>query len=191
MSKVLFIVSMYWSLSLLGASTSDRSKSTWSPQEDSALRQVMETSESKRWRDVAQQLVRKTRILRSGKQCGERWKNHLDPSLTKVPWTEGEFKLLREAHAVFGNKWVHIKRNYLPHRSENDIKNKCGSMLRKEGILITSHKRKAKSTSEERRRGGKVGKFGEFPDPFKDGGDPFDSAATMSSRNPGRHKTTM
>ena len=41
---------------------------------------------------------------RIGKQCRERWFNHLDPSIKKGGWTEEEDKILVEYQAKLGNR---------------------------------------------------------------------------------------
>ncbi len=35
---------------------------------------------------------------RTGKQCRERWHNHLDPNINKNAWTEEEEKIMSDAH---------------------------------------------------------------------------------------------
>ena len=41
---------------------------------------------------------------RTGKQCRERWHNHLDPSIAKERWTEEENEIVIDAHRVRGNQ---------------------------------------------------------------------------------------
>lgn len=47
---------------------------------------------------------------RVGKQCRERYLNHLDPSLRHGPWTEEEEALLLSLHARLKNQWAEIAR---------------------------------------------------------------------------------
>ena len=63
---------------------------------------------------------------RIGKQCRERWNNHVDPSIRKGKWTEEEDLLLFEAQSVFGNRWTEISK-LLPGRTENNVKNRFHS----------------------------------------------------------------
>ena len=37
---------------------------------------------------------------RSGKQCRTRWLNHLDPSISKEPWTEDEERVIYEVRVA-------------------------------------------------------------------------------------------
>jgi hypothetical protein len=52
---------------------------------------------------------------RSGKQCRERWHNHLDPGINKDYWTEKEENVLFMKHMEYGNKWSDIAK-FLPGR---------------------------------------------------------------------------
>ena len=61
---------------------------------------------------------------RSGKQCRERWLNHLDTRVRKSAWTGGEDVVLCEAQGRLGNKWSEISK-LLPGRAENAVKNRC------------------------------------------------------------------
>ena len=47
-------------------------------------------------------------MQRTGKQCRERWFNHLDPQLKKEPWSEDEDRALLEAQSRLGNSWTKI-----------------------------------------------------------------------------------
>ena len=60
---------------------------------------------------------------RVGKQCRERWHNHLNPELKKVAWSEEEEQLIVRVRAECGNRWARIAR-MLPGRSDNDVKNR-------------------------------------------------------------------
>ena len=43
---------------------------------------------------------------RIGKQCRERWHNHLNPDIKRGKWTEEEDDLIVKAHLDYGNKWA-------------------------------------------------------------------------------------
>jgi myb proto-oncogene protein len=42
---------------------------------------------------------------RLGKQCRERWFNHLNPDIKKEAWTPEEDRIILGAHHELGNKW--------------------------------------------------------------------------------------
>ncbi|KAK3149913.1 hypothetical protein QOZ80_3AG0224590 [Eleusine coracana subsp. coracana] len=92
-------------------------KGPWTPEEDEMLKnKVMEHGERK-WAVIARCLPG-----RIGKQCRERWTNHLRPDIKKSLWTAEDDQLLIEAHKVLGNRWSLIAKN-IPGRSENAVKN--------------------------------------------------------------------
>eukprot|EP00520_Triparma_pacifica_P009745 CAMPEP_0118641732 /NCGR_PEP_ID=MMETSP0785-20121206/5457_1 /TAXON_ID=91992 /ORGANISM="Bolidomonas pacifica, Strain CCMP 1866" /LENGTH=438 /DNA_ID=CAMNT_0006533233 /DNA_START=77 /DNA_END=1390 /DNA_ORIENTATION=+ len=68
---------------------------------------------------------------RIGKQCRERWFNHLDPTRKIGAWTKLEDAILTEAHEIWGNTWTKISR-LLVGRPENAVKNHwhCAAMRR-------------------------------------------------------------
>lgn len=71
---------------------------------------------------------------RVGKQCRERWFNHLNPDVKKSTWLKEEEWILFLKHNEFGNKWSKLCQ-YLPGRTDNTIKNHWNSTMQKK-ILI-------------------------------------------------------
>lgn len=63
---------------------------------------------------------------RRGRQCRERWFNHLDPDLKKGDWTAAEDRLVKDLHKLHGNKWSFIAAQ-LKGRTEHAVKNRWHS----------------------------------------------------------------
>lgn len=104
----------------------------WSAEEDELLKGLIQGG-SKKWSEIAHRLntdMHRGLTVRSGKQCKERWNNHLNPSINRGEWTLEEDIQLLELYQTHGNRWSLIARES-PTRTESSIKNRVKSCLNK------------------------------------------------------------
>lgn len=69
-------------------------------------------------------------VYRHGRQCRERWNNHLDPSIARGPFTEEEDVKLFQIYKEIGKKWAEISKK-MKNRTENAVKNRFNSLMKK------------------------------------------------------------
>ena len=100
-------------------------KKPWTPEEDSLLSSLVKTHGAQKWSYISAQMKD-----RAGKQCRERWTNHLNPRIKRDGWSEEEEWVLFLSHVLMGNRWAEISR-FIPGRTDNCIKNQWNSAMRK------------------------------------------------------------
>jgi hypothetical protein len=100
-------------------------KGCWTREEDETIASFVSTNGDKDWAKLALLLEGRT-----GKQCRERYKNHLDTAVKHSTWTPEEDKLLMKLHQSFGNAWTKLA-TFFEGRTDNCIKNRWNSTVKK------------------------------------------------------------
>jgi len=109
-------------------------KGPWTSEEDQKLMNWVKREGPTKWAQASNFI-----IGRSGKQCRERWFNNLNPNVKKGNWSKEEDELIFELYQKHGSSWSKIAK-FIPGRTENAIKNRFYSTLRR----LTADKKKLK-----------------------------------------------
>lgn len=99
---------------------------TWTKEEDEhLLDMVFEMKHPLKWSIIAQNLG----TNRTGKQCRERYVNHLNPRLKNTEWTPTEDFVIWRLYATIGTQWAKMSK-VIPGRTDNGIKNRFHNLKR-------------------------------------------------------------
>jgi len=110
-------------------------KRNWTPDEDTALVAAVNKYGACRWSLIATELLNaNSAFVRVGKQCRERWNNHLCPEVKKSEWSDEEDMAIVQGVSELGTRWCEIiKAPALAGRTDNAIKNRYYALQRRVG----------------------------------------------------------
>ncbi|PWN50684.1 hypothetical protein IE53DRAFT_304284, partial [Violaceomyces palustris] len=98
-------------------------KGPWSADEDRRLLRLVREIGAERWVTIAERMG-----TRTGKQCRERWHNHIDPTINKEPFSPAEDALIIAMYERMGSRWAEMSKQ-LKGRPDNAIKNHYNTTL--------------------------------------------------------------
>lgn len=97
----------------------------WTKEEDTALLRIVQTMQMPmKWSVVALNLPGRT-----GKQCRERYVNHLNPRLKVSDWNPIEDATIFHLYSTTGSHWSSMSK-VIPGRTDNGIKNRFHNLRR-------------------------------------------------------------
>ena len=100
-------------------------KRKFTAEEDQKIRQLVQEYGAKQWDVIAKQLNNRT-----ARQCRDRWKHYLSPSVIHREWTLEEDRLLLSYTQQYGPQWAALVK-FFPGRTDINLKNRWNKLQRK------------------------------------------------------------
>lgn len=114
-------------------------RSTFTAEEDAIIQAMVQQYGTKNWNRVAQCLPGRT-----SRQCRERYRHYLSPSINNSEWTDEEDRILLQKFDEYGPKWVAIS-NCLKNRTDISVKNRWIVLMRRNNMPKKENKINAKA----------------------------------------------
>jgi hypothetical protein len=122
----LFLISPEFASKIDTNSSMRSHRRMFSPEDDEELRNLVTTFGESSWTDIAIRMP----LGFTSRQCRERWRNYVSPSLHRQSWTDEDDRKLIDAFAGFGTRWTRIAEAF-PGRSGNTVRNRYFLLQRK------------------------------------------------------------
>ncbi|KAJ3429677.1 snRNA-activating protein complex subunit [Anaeramoeba flamelloides] len=125
-------------------------KGPWNKVEDQFLIKAVNELGLSAWYQIAELVP-----SRNAKQCRERWKNQLDPSINRGEFTEEEKELLKQKVREIGTRWS-IVSTFFKGRPENMLKNYWYSIVMQSSKKEKRKKKKIPHTASTSSKTGNI-----------------------------------
>ena len=127
-------------------------RSSFTQEEDTQLKALVQQYGDNNWAIVASHMDNRTT-----RQCRERYRHYLSPSIINGEWTEEEDKLLIAKYSEYGPRWVSIAQ-FFKTRTDINIKNRWIVLMRrnatKQAALSTVPITETKQRSRKKKQNG-------------------------------------
>lgn len=124
---------LHQSIGSSNSSAKRKNRQAFSQVEDERLRELVQKYGETNWTIISQKMVN-----RNPRQCRDRWRCYLRPTLVKSQWTDEEDRLLIKKYNEIGPKWSIIGKS-LPGRSEITMKNRWKLLTKLMMIPVNSN----------------------------------------------------
>ena len=102
-----------------------RVKSKFTAEEDAKLKDLVAKYGEKSWKIVSKEMPN-----RNSRQCRERWKNYLSPTVSQKAWDDDDDEILVQEYQTHGPRWNVIAKKF-PGRSVNNVRNRWLKLARR------------------------------------------------------------
>ena len=130
-----------------GSPVKKRSKKLFTSEEDEMMRRLVQIHGEKAWKVIAAALPG-----RSTRQCRERWRNYLSPSVRSMPWTVNDDQKLESLITQFGTQWARIA-TFFEYRTDVNVKNRWVLLKRNERRVLSQKENEQKAGPDDGRAG--------------------------------------
>lgn len=114
----------------------------WTEEEDFLLTTAVETYGTQ-WFQVAKMLHGRT-----DDQCAKRWRENLDPSISRNPWTKEDDELLMKTYGKIGRRWKDLA-SHFEGRPPVHCRNRVQSLVRAKRRAIATARKAAQTKVRE------------------------------------------